>query len=113
MEPRVHAGDPQLRHLVAQSGDERAAACRVGPRRPGQMAGQVPRGDEVGQGIAARRAADSRAQRELVGRRDIPFDARRLGDPLPAPDLREGIPVPASVRALAGRHQWRTRLEDR
>jgi hypothetical protein len=27
----------------------------------------------------------------------IPFDARRLGDPLPAPDLREGIPVPASV----------------
>ena len=31
----------------------------------------------------------------------IPFDARRLGDPLPAPDLRAGIPVPASVRALA------------
>jgi len=30
----------------------------------------------------------------------IPFDARRLGDPLPAPDLRAGIPVPASVRAL-------------
>jgi uncharacterized protein len=30
----------------------------------------------------------------------IPFDARRLGDPLPAPDLRPGIPVPASVRAL-------------
>jgi nitroimidazol reductase NimA-like FMN-containing flavoprotein (pyridoxamine 5'-phosphate oxidase superfamily) len=30
----------------------------------------------------------------------IPFDARRLGDPLPAPDLRPGIPVPASVLAL-------------
>jgi nitroimidazol reductase NimA-like FMN-containing flavoprotein (pyridoxamine 5'-phosphate oxidase superfamily) len=30
----------------------------------------------------------------------IPFDARRLGDPLPAPDLRAGIPVPASVRAM-------------
>ena len=30
----------------------------------------------------------------------IPFDARRLADPLPAPDLRPGIPVPASVRAL-------------
>ena len=33
----------------------------------------------------------------------IPFDARRLGDPLPAPDLRAGIPVPASVRALTAR----------
>ena len=33
----------------------------------------------------------------------IPFDARRLGDPLPAPDLRPGIPVPASVRALTAR----------
>jgi uncharacterized protein len=32
----------------------------------------------------------------------IPFDARRFGPPLPAPDLRPGIPVPASVRALAG-----------
>jgi len=31
----------------------------------------------------------------------IPFDARRLGDPLPAPDLRPGIPVPGSVRAMA------------
>jgi uncharacterized protein len=30
----------------------------------------------------------------------IPFDGRRLGDPLPAPDLRPGIPVPASVRAM-------------
>jgi uncharacterized protein len=30
----------------------------------------------------------------------IPFDARRMGDPLSAPDLRPGIPVPASVRAL-------------
>jgi uncharacterized protein len=30
----------------------------------------------------------------------IPFDARRLGDPLPAPDLRPGVPVPASVRAM-------------
>jgi uncharacterized protein len=30
----------------------------------------------------------------------IPFDACRLGDPLPAPDLRAGIPVPASVRAM-------------
>ena len=30
----------------------------------------------------------------------IPFDAHRLGDPLPAPDLRPGIPVPASVRAM-------------
>jgi uncharacterized protein len=30
----------------------------------------------------------------------IPFNARRLGEPLPAPDLRPGIPVPASVRAL-------------
>ena len=30
----------------------------------------------------------------------IPFDARRLGDPLPAPDLRPGIPVPASVRSM-------------
>ena len=30
----------------------------------------------------------------------IPFDARRLGDPLPAPDLRAGIQVPASVRAM-------------
>jgi hypothetical protein len=38
----------------------------------------------------------------------IPFDARRLGDPLPAPDLRAGIPVPASVQALTG-----TWLEDR
>jgi nitroimidazol reductase NimA-like FMN-containing flavoprotein (pyridoxamine 5'-phosphate oxidase superfamily) len=38
----------------------------------------------------------------------IPFDARTLGDPLPAPDLRPGIPVPASVQALTGRHQWRT-----
>jgi uncharacterized protein len=36
----------------------------------------------------------------------IPFDARRLGDPLPAPDLREGIAVPASVRTMTGRHQW-------
>ena len=35
----------------------------------------------------------------------IPFDARRLGDPLPAPDLRAGIPVPASVRALTTNHQ--------
>jgi uncharacterized protein len=33
----------------------------------------------------------------------IPFDARRLGAPLPAPDLRPGIPVPASVRALTAR----------
>jgi uncharacterized protein len=33
----------------------------------------------------------------------IPFDARRLGDPSPAPDLREGIPVPPSVRAMTGR----------
>ena len=33
----------------------------------------------------------------------IPFDARRLGDPVPAPDLRAGIPVPASVRTLASR----------
>ena len=40
----------------------------------------------------------------------IPFDARRLGDPLPAPDLRAGIPVPASVRALTGHHQWRADL---
>ena len=31
----------------------------------------------------------------------IPFGARRYGDPLPAPDLRPGIPVPGSVRALA------------
>jgi uncharacterized protein len=37
----------------------------------------------------------------------IPFDARRLGDPLPAPDLSEGIPVPPSVLAMTGRHQWR------
>ena len=37
----------------------------------------------------------------------IPFDARRLGDPLPAPDLRAGIPVPASVRAMTERRQWR------
>jgi uncharacterized protein len=36
----------------------------------------------------------------------IPFDARRLGDPLPAPDLRPGIPVPASVRTMTGHHQW-------
>ena len=34
----------------------------------------------------------------------IPFDASRLGDPLPAPDLRAGIPVPASVQALTGQH---------
>jgi nitroimidazol reductase NimA-like FMN-containing flavoprotein (pyridoxamine 5'-phosphate oxidase superfamily) len=33
----------------------------------------------------------------------IPFDARRLGDPLSAPDLRPGIPVPPSVRALTAR----------
>jgi hypothetical protein len=41
----------------------------------------------------------------LVRARDsvIPFDARRPGDPLPAPDLREGIPVRASVRNLASR----------
>lgn len=38
----------------------------------------------------------------------IPFDARRLGDPVPAPDLRQGIPVPASVLAMTGREQWRT-----
>jgi uncharacterized protein len=31
----------------------------------------------------------------------IPFHVR-YGDPLPAPDLRPGIPVPASVRALTG-----------
>ncbi len=37
----------------------------------------------------------------------VPFDARRLGDPLPAPDLRPSIPVPASVQALTGRHQLR------
>ena len=30
----------------------------------------------------------------------IPFDAYRLGDPRPAPDLRPGIAVPASVRAM-------------
>ena len=30
----------------------------------------------------------------------IPFDAHQHGDPLPAPDLRPGIPVPASVRAM-------------
>jgi uncharacterized protein len=30
----------------------------------------------------------------------IPFDVRRLGHPRPAPDLRPGIPVPASVRAM-------------
>ena len=35
----------------------------------------------------------------------IPFDARRLGDPLPAPDLRAGIPLPASVRAMTRRDQ--------
>lgn len=40
----------------------------------------------------------------------IPFDGRQLGDPLPAPDLRAGIPVPASVRALTGHHQWRAGL---
>jgi uncharacterized protein len=33
----------------------------------------------------------------------IPFDARRLGDPLSAPDLQPGISVPASVRAMTGR----------
>jgi uncharacterized protein len=33
----------------------------------------------------------------------IPFDARQLGDPLPAPDLRPGIPVPPSVLALTAR----------
>jgi uncharacterized protein len=33
----------------------------------------------------------------------VPFDTRLLGDPLPAPDLRPGIPVPASVQALTGR----------
>jgi uncharacterized protein len=38
----------------------------------------------------------------------IPFDSRRLGDPLSAPDLREGIPVAASVLAMTGRHQWRS-----
>jgi uncharacterized protein len=32
----------------------------------------------------------------------IPFDARRLGAPLPAPDLRPDIPVPASVRTMTG-----------
>jgi uncharacterized protein len=37
----------------------------------------------------------------------IPFDARRFGDPLPAPDLRPGIPVPASVQVLtAGVTRW-------
>jgi nitroimidazol reductase NimA-like FMN-containing flavoprotein (pyridoxamine 5'-phosphate oxidase superfamily) len=30
----------------------------------------------------------------------IPIHARRPGDPLSAPDLRTGIPVPASVRAM-------------
>jgi nitroimidazol reductase NimA-like FMN-containing flavoprotein (pyridoxamine 5'-phosphate oxidase superfamily) len=34
----------------------------------------------------------------------IPFDTRRLGDPLPAPDLRPGIPVPNSVHAMTARH---------
>jgi nitroimidazol reductase NimA-like FMN-containing flavoprotein (pyridoxamine 5'-phosphate oxidase superfamily) len=43
-------------------------------------------------------AADDIAGRAWAG--VIPFDARRLGDPLPAPDLRPGIPVPASVRAM-------------
>jgi len=33
----------------------------------------------------------------------IPFDARRLVDPLPAPDLQPGIPVPNSVRAMTAR----------
>jgi uncharacterized protein len=31
----------------------------------------------------------------------IPFDIKRYGDPMNAPDLRPGIPVPASVRALS------------
>ena len=44
---------------------------------------------------------DDRVGRAWAG--VIPFDARRLGDPLPAPDLRAGIPVPASVRALTAR----------
>jgi uncharacterized protein len=30
----------------------------------------------------------------------VPFHGERLGDPQPAPDLREGIPVPESVRAM-------------
>jgi nitroimidazol reductase NimA-like FMN-containing flavoprotein (pyridoxamine 5'-phosphate oxidase superfamily) len=30
----------------------------------------------------------------------IPFHGMRIGDPQPAPDLRPGIPVPGSVRAM-------------
>lgn len=33
----------------------------------------------------------------------IPFHGMRIGDPLPAPDLRPGIPVPESVRAMVRR----------
>jgi hypothetical protein len=35
----------------------------------------------------------------------VTVTARRLGDPLPAPDLRAGIPLPASVRAMTRRDQ--------
>ena len=41
----------------------------------------------------------------------IPFDAHRYGDPLPAPDLRPGIPVPASVRAVTDEFAARASLQ--
>jgi hypothetical protein len=66
MKPGVDAGDPQLRHVLAQSRDERAAAGRVGPRRPGEMAGQVPGGDLAGQGVAGRRADGLVGDRQRV-----------------------------------------------
>ncbi len=34
----------------------------------------------------------------------VPFRSGQLGDPQPAPDLRAGIPVPESVRAMVHRH---------
>ena len=101
MKPRVHAGDPQLGRAVAQPRDESAAAGRVGPRRPGEMAGQVPRGDEVGQGVRGR-GAD-----RLVGERErVPYRLAQVrghdqpGDPEPGgEDLGGGAEVGHDVGA--------------
>ena len=57
----------------------------------------------TGSGWMRRAAAGHPACLTVTDLSGIIFDARRLGDPLPAPDLRAGIPVPASVRALTAR----------
>ena len=51
MESGVDAGDLQRRGGTAEPCDEGAAAGCVGAGGPGQMTGQVARGDEVGEGV--------------------------------------------------------------